>query len=54
MFQVGRYGFDDLLLKTNEFDPFPGSVNINRFRYILVDEYQIPILSIFDCACLVR
>jgi hypothetical protein len=34
MFQVGRYGFDDLLLKTNEFDPFPGSGKYqNRFRY---------------------
>jgi hypothetical protein len=30
MFQVGRYGFDDLLLKTNEFDPFPGSGQIPK------------------------
>jgi superfamily I DNA/RNA helicase len=30
-FKSGAMDFDDLLLKTNEFDPFPGSVNITVF-----------------------
>jgi DNA helicase-2/ATP-dependent DNA helicase PcrA len=43
MFQIWSNGFDDLLLKTNELlNRFPEVLGKyqNRFRYILVDEYQ--------------
>jgi len=42
-FKAGAMDFDDLLLKTNELlNRFPGVLQKyqNRFRYILVDEYQ--------------
>ena len=42
-FRAGAMDFDDLLLKTNElFGSFPEVLSEyqNRFRYILVDEYQ--------------
>ncbi len=43
--KAGAMDFDDLLLKTNELlNRFPDVLAKyqNRFRYILVDEYQIP------------
>jgi DNA helicase-2/ATP-dependent DNA helicase PcrA len=51
-----RYDFDDLLLKTNELlTRFPEVLQIPKpFSLYLVDEYPRYLLSIFDCACLVR
>ncbi|MFN8364225.1 MAG: UvrD-helicase domain-containing protein [Cloacibacterium normanense] len=43
MFQKWSDGFDDLLLRTNELARFPevlAEKYQDRFRYILLDEYQ--------------